>query len=213
MPQILNTAAIENDLRLEAQQPCGRLEWLEESYREPGEFLVRTERRIGWHASPRLERALCSASMTSITISSFATFNNPAPALSWYDLASGYRNISYKELGEYGCSQSRFLGPTWPEGRTIRSVSSGPWVLEMIVELLAALKIGCVFHFFLPREKDFCKRRLDVLQPDHIVVDTMHQFLVVRVEHKSSEGRHAPGYDLPSAGTVFHVSIRSDCFP
>jgi hypothetical protein len=169
MPQILEAAAIEKSLRLEAQQPCGKLKWLEESCREPGEF---------WRALKGAFDARLAAPGVSSLFSRYNFYhdiiirnlNNPAPALSWYDLASGFRNVSYRELGAMAAAKAGF----W----TRRGLKAGHKLciirttgLEMAVELLAALKIGCRISFLPPQGKGFLQSRLAALMPDYIVTD------------------------------------------
>lgn len=172
MPQILEAAAIEKSLRLEAQQPCGRLEWLEESYREPGEF---------WHALKKAFDARVAAPGASSLFSRYNFYhdiivrnlNNPAPALSWYDVASGFRSVSYREIGNMAAARAgRWTRSGLKPGQTlciIRFVC-----LELIVEMMAALKAGCRISFLPPQGKGFLQRRLEALQPDYIAIDAMH---------------------------------------
>jgi hypothetical protein len=176
MPQILNTAAVENDLRLEAQQPCGKLEWLEESYREPGEF---------WRALKGAFDARGAAPGASSLFSKYNFYHdivirnlhNPTPALSWYDLATGYRNISYKELGNMAAAKAGFwVRRGLKAGNTLCIIRT--MGLEMAVELLAALKIGCRISFLLPQGKGYLQRRVAALKPDYIVTDELYHPLL-----------------------------------
>ncbi len=172
MPQILEAAAIEKSLYLEAQQPCGKLEWFEESCREPGEF---------WRALKGTFDARFAAPGISSLFSRYNFYhdsiirnlNNPAPALSWYDVASGFRRVSYRELGNMAAAKAgRWVRGGLEPGQTICIIRVV--CLELIVEMLAALKAGCMISFLLPQGKSFLQRRLEALQPDHIVIDTMH---------------------------------------
>ena len=169
MLQVLETASIENDLRLDGQQPCGKLEWLEDSYRDTGDF---------WRALKGAFDARYAVHGVSALFSRYNFYhdiivrnrNNTAPALSWYDLASGFRSISYSELGAIATAKAGFwarlgLRP----GQTLCIIR--PMGLEMAVELLAALKTGCRISFLHPQGKGFLQRRLEALKPDHIIID------------------------------------------
>jgi hypothetical protein len=176
MPQLLEAAAIENGLRLDGQRPYVRLEWLEESYGDTEGF---------WHALKKTSDARFAVPGVSSLFSKYGFYhdiivrnlNNPAPALSWYGLASGFRNVSYRELGAMADAKAGFLARLGVKpGQTLCIIRA--MCPELIFEMLAALKMGCVLSFLPPQGKGFLQRRLDVLQPDHIVIDAMHRSLL-----------------------------------
>jgi hypothetical protein len=172
MPQILETALMENDLRLDGQQPCRKLEWLEESYRDTEGF---------WSALKRTFDARFAAQGVSSLFNRYNFYhdiiirnlNNSAPALCWHNPASGFRNISYRELGSMAAAKAS----TWTHlglkpGQTLCIIR--PLCLELIGETLAALKTGCRISFLPPQGKGFLRRRIEALQPDFIAADSMH---------------------------------------
>jgi hypothetical protein len=176
MPQILEAAAIENGLRLDGQRPYVRLEWLEESYGDTESF---------WHALKKTSDARFAVPSVSSFFSRYGFYhdiivrnlNNPAPALSWYELASGFRNVSYRELGAMADAKAGFWARLGVKpGQTLCIIRA--MCPELIFEMLAALKMGCVLSFLPPQGKGFLQRRLDALQPDHIVIDAMHSSLL-----------------------------------
>jgi hypothetical protein len=210
MAQILEAAAIETSLRLEAQQACGKLAWLEESYREPGEF---------WRALKGAFDARVVASGASSLFSRYnfyhdiivCNLNNPAPAFSWYDSASGLNNVSYREIGDMAAAKAGIWVRTGLKpGQSlciIRLVC-----LDLIVEMMAAMKIGCIVSFLPPQGKGFLQRRLEALEPDYIVTDSMYLPLLSAWTEKVLPERelradmsHERGqsFAYPSGQTVF----------
>jgi hypothetical protein len=172
MPQILETAIMENDLRLDGQQPCGKLEWLEESYRDSESF---------WQS---LKQAYDARSAVRGVSSIFGKYNfyydivvrnvnNPSPALCWHDTVSGFRDISYRELGSMAAAKAA----SW--ARSGLKPGQGlciirPLCLDLIVETLAALKTGCMISFLPLQGRGFLQRRLEALQPDFIASDPLY---------------------------------------
>jgi len=168
----LDIASIENDLRLDGQQPYRNLEWLEDSYRNPGDF---------WRSLKGAFDARFAAKGISTLFSKYNFYhelivrnsNNAKPALCWYEPASGIKSISYRELGSLAAAKAGHwdrLGVL--PGQTLCVIRS--MGLEMTVELLAALKTGCTISFLPPQGKVFLQRRLEVLKPDHIAIDDRH---------------------------------------
>ncbi|OPY06422.1 MAG: hypothetical protein A4E66_02200 [Syntrophus sp. PtaB.Bin001] len=172
MPNNLNTAAIENDLRLDAQQPCGKLEWLKTSYLNTTDF---------WRSFKGAFDAHSAAHGISTLYGRYNFYhdivvrnrNNSSPAFCWYEPSSGIRSISYSELGFLAAAKAG----NWARlgvvpGQTlciIRTIG-----LEMTVELLAALKTGCRISFLYPQGRSLLQKRLEALKPDHIAIDERH---------------------------------------
>jgi len=172
MPQILETAVIENDLRLDGQQPCGKLEWLEESYRDSGVF---------WQSLKQAYDARFAVHGVSSLFGKYNFYrdiivrnvNNPSPALCWHDSASGFRNISYRELGSMAAAKAAGWSRSGLKpGKTLCIIRT--LCLDLIVETLAALKTGCMISFLPLQGRGFLQRRLEVLQPDFIASDPMY---------------------------------------
>ena len=174
--QLLNIALIENDLRLDSQMPCGELKWLEDSCRNTEDF---------WWSLKRTFDSLFSMQSTTFLFNRYNFYHdiilrhrdNAFPAMRWYDSASGFMEISYRELGNLAAAKA----DAWAiyglkAGETICIIRS--MGIELAVDLLAALKIGCAASFLLPQGKSFLKKRLDALKPEHIVIDKKHLFLV-----------------------------------
>ncbi len=210
MQRILETALIENEMRLGGQQQCGRLEWLENSYRDPASF---------W-------RALKGAFDSRFAIHGVSTLfkrynfyhdiiirnrNNPASALCWNEPISGIKSISYGELGKLAVAKA----DSWSR----RGVEPGQTVciirtmgLPMMVELLAALKTGCRICCLYPQGRGYLQRRLEALKPDHIVIDERHAPLLADwgklVVVESDTGRNIlnereQSFTYPSGQVVF----------
>jgi len=168
----LETASIENDLRLDGQQQCGKLEWLEASYRDTGDF---------WRSLKGAFDARFATHGTSTLYSKYNFYhdiivrnrNSTAPAFCWYEFASGIRSISYSELGSLATAKAG----NWARlgllpGQTLCIIRT--MGVEMTVELLAALKTGCRISFLYPQGRSFLQRRLEALKPDHITIDDRH---------------------------------------
>lgn len=148
----------------------------EESYRDTENF---------WHALKKTLDARFAVPGVSSLFSKYGFYhdiivrnlNNSAPALSWYDLTSGFRTVSYRELGAMAAAKAGFwtrLGVK--PGHTLCIIRA--MCPELIFEMLAALKMGCIISFLPPQGKGFLQRRLEALQPDHIVIDTIHLSLL-----------------------------------
>jgi hypothetical protein len=176
MPQILNTAIIENDLRLDGQQPCGKLEWLEEGHRNTQDF---------WRALKSTHDSFFDISGASVLFNKYNFYhdiitrnrNNTAPALCLYDLAAGFREISYSQLGTMASAKASVwasLGLRPEESLCIIRLMG----LDLIIDLLAALKAGLKVSFLPPQGKSFLERRLEALKPDHIVIDEQYLSLL-----------------------------------
>ena len=210
MPQILNTDLIENDLRLDGQQPCGKMEWLEESHLNAHDF---------WRALKSTHDSFFDISGASVLFNKYNFYhdiitrnrNNTAPALCWYDLADGFMEISYGDLGTMAAAKANVwahLG-LHPEKTLCIIRDMG---LDLTVDLLAALKTGCMISFLPPQGKGFLERRLKELKPDHIVIDEQYLSLLpawtehVLTENQAEEGAHRESerfYVYPSGQAVF----------
>ncbi len=176
MSQVLNTDLIENDLRLDGQQPCGKLEWLEEGHRNTQGF---------WRALKSTHDSFFDISAASVLFNKYNFYhdiitrnrNNTAPALCLYDLTADFREISYSQLGTMASAKASMwarLGLHPEESLCIIR----PMGLDLVVDLLAALKTGLKVSFLPPQGKAFLERRLEALKPDHIVIDEQYVSLI-----------------------------------
>ncbi|MEN6318100.1 MAG: hypothetical protein ABFD82_05035 [Syntrophaceae bacterium] len=172
MPQILETAIIENNLRLDGQQPCGKLEWLEESYRDSGSF---------WQSLKQAYDVRFAVHGVSSIFGKYNFYydivvrnvNNPSPALYWHDPVSGFRNISYRELGSMAAAKAAsWVRSGLKPGQTLCIIRN--LCLDLIVETIAALKLGCIISFLPLQGRGFLQRRLEALQPDFIASDPLY---------------------------------------
>lgn len=169
MPHILESASVEKDLRLNGQQPFRKPEWLKESYRDTEGF---------WNALKRTGDARFAVQSVSSLFKRYNFYhdiitrnlNSPAPALCWYDGASGFRSISYKDLGALSSAKAAgWVNSGMTAGQSLCIIR--PMGLDLMVDILAALKIGCTISLLTPQGKGFIQRRLAALAPDHIVTD------------------------------------------
>ena len=151
MPQELNTALIEDELRRDSQQSCGKLQWLEDSYKKPEEFCR------GLKSAFDARFAMQGASSLFTRYDFYYDIivrnrDNTAPALFWNDLADGLSEISYRDLG----IKARGKASLWAHlglepGRTLCIIR--PMGLDLAVDLLAALMTGCRISFLPPPGK------------------------------------------------------------
>jgi hypothetical protein len=182
MSHVLNTNFIENNLRLDGQQPCGKLEWLEESHRHTQGF---------WRALKSTHDAFFDISGVSVLFNKYNFYhdiitrnrNNPSPALCLYDLTADFREISYSQLGTMASAKAGMwarLGLHPEESLCIIR----PMGLDLAIDLLAALKTGLKVSFLPPQGKAFLERRLEALKPDHIVIDEPYLSLLTAWKDK-----------------------------
>jgi hypothetical protein len=210
MPNNLNTALVENELRLEGQQQCGKMEWLKDSYDRPADF---------WSSLQGAFDARFAVHGTSTLYGKYDFYhdiivrnrNNAAPALCWNDPVSGIRSISYGELGSLAAAKAGH----WTRlgllpGQTLCIVRT--MGLEAVIELLAALKLGCRISFLPPRGTRFLQRRLEALEPDHITLAERHIPLLAqwseRVLSEDAAGKkirneREQSFSYPSGQVVF----------
>jgi len=193
MTTILESASMENDLRLPGMEPFVQPEWLSESYRDADSF---------WKALKKTGDARFAVKSVSSLFTRYNFYhdiitrnlNNPSPAIYWQDGAAGFRSLSYRELG--ALSAAKAAG--WQQG----GLKAGqhlciirPAGLDLLVELVAALKLGCTMSFLPPQGRGFIQRRLTALEPDHIATDkTYGPFLsewrkIVLADRAGGEGK------------------------
>ena len=169
MQKTLQIAAIENELRLDGQQPCGRLEWLADSYRNGDQF---------WRLLKGAADALLPGKLSSVLFAQYNLYYDfiarnmhlQNPAFSWYEPFSGMKSVSFRELGQYASGRASF----WRD-RGLTSEQTlcivRPTGFELLVELMAALKIGCRTVLLPPLGRGFIQRRLAVLDLKYIAAD------------------------------------------
>lgn len=169
MQKNLQIAAIENELRLDSQQPCGKLEWLDSSYSNNEDF---------WRSLKGAADELLPVKLSSILFTQYnfhydfivRNLGLSNPALSWYEPASGFKSLSYRELGDLVSARATaWKGAGLKPGQTVCIIR--PMGLDLIVELFAALKIGCKAVVLPQRGSSFIRRRLEALDPPFIAAD------------------------------------------
>ncbi len=167
--QFPGLSVIESELRLASQQPCGKLEWLQRSYQDPDSFWQFLKGTLDARYGEQGGSILCDRYNFFHDII-VRNRNNPAAAFCWYDTGNEPAQVSYPELGALAstraaCWSAQGLKP----GQTV--VLIRPMGIELVVDLLAALKAGAVISLLPPRGRGYLKRRLEALQPDHLAVD------------------------------------------
>ncbi|MEN6465520.1 MAG: hypothetical protein ABFD62_10105 [Syntrophaceae bacterium] len=169
MQKNLQIATIENELRLDSQQPCGKLEWLENSYRDNESF---------WRSLKGAADELLPVKLSSVLFTQYNFYydfivrnmNLSNPALSWYEPASGFKSLSYRELGDRVSARAAiWKGAGLKPGETVCIIR--PLGLDLVVELFAALKTGCKAVVLPQRGSGFIQRRLAALDPPFIAAD------------------------------------------
>jgi hypothetical protein len=172
----MQIAQIENDLRIEEQQSCPGLSWLNDSYGDGLEF---------WRSLKNAADDLFPVKTTSALFQRYNLYydfllrnlNSPAPAFIFYEANSGFKNLSYRELHERALEKTalwKSLGVD--EQQTvcvIRTIG-----VELIVELAAALQIGCRVVFLPPLGRSYLQKRLALLGPARISCAKIHLSLL-----------------------------------
>lgn len=165
----MQIAQMQNDLRIEEQQPCPKLSWLNDSYGAGQEF---------WQSFKDSADEIFSVKTTSSLFKKYNLYNDlfvrnlnsPNPAFIFYEANAGFENLSYKELHERALARaSLWKSQGVDEKQTvcvIRDIGA-----ELIVELAAALQIGCRMAFLPPRGMSYLQKRLALLEPDHISLE------------------------------------------
>ncbi len=156
--------AIYKSLACPQATPFRKPAWLAKSYSDPLSFwnglLDAQDKLFSW---PRKSRLFKSYDFFHDII--VRNRKNEAPALRIYD--GGWQDHSYASLGKRAAQAARY----WEN----QGVLSGDCVClihpigcELVISLLAALKIGLIISMLPPGAKRFLDRRLQMLQPDHI---------------------------------------------
>ena len=169
MPQVFDLDLIENDLRLDSQEPCEVLQWLEESYLDSGTFW----RELKNHCDACFSERGVSSLFNSYNFYHDIVMpnrNNAAPAMRWYDSTTGMQEISYQNLESVAAERAKeWIRQGLHPGQTVCIIR--PMGSEFVVDLLAGLKTGSVISFLPPQAKGFLQRRLEALEPDFIAAD------------------------------------------
>jgi hypothetical protein len=160
---------IENDLRIEEQQPCPKFGWLNDSYGAGQEF---------WQSFKDAADEMFSVPTTSTLFKKYNLYydlilrnlNNPSPAFVFYEAKSGFKNISYKELHERALAKTSLWKSQGVNDKktvcVVRTIGT-----ELMVELAAALQIGCRVAFLAPLGKSYLQKRLALLEPEHVSLE------------------------------------------
>ncbi|NTW78239.1 MAG: hypothetical protein HGB33_10820, partial [Syntrophaceae bacterium] len=209
----MQISRIENELRIEAQQPCPKLNWLNNSYGAGQEL---------WQSFKDAADELFSVKTTSTLFKRYNLYNdlilrninNPSPAFVFYEAKSGLKNLSYKELHERAVAKAALWKAQAVNDKktvcVIRAIGT-----ELMVELAAALQIGCRLAFLPPLGRSYLQKRLALLEPEHISLDERNISLLsdvfrekilsaVRIENNM--GNEKGGcFNYVSGRTVFAV--------
>jgi hypothetical protein len=171
-----DTGAVEDSLRQTERRQGIELQWLEESCRDPGHFWTLVKGAFDQRFSRHSHSVLLSK-YDFYYDSIIRNSNNSGPALIWYELVSGLRSLSYKELGILASAQaSKWTHLGLVPGKTICIIR--PIGVDLAVEMLAGLKTGCRISLLSPQGRGLVARRLEALKPDHITIDDRHISLV-----------------------------------
>lgn len=166
----MQIAQIQNDLRIEEQQPCPKLSWLSDSYGADREF---------WQSFKGAADDLFTVKTTSSLFNRYNLYydlflrnlNNSNPAFIFYEAGSGFKNISYKELHEKALEKTSLWKSLGVDDKQtvciIRKVG-----VELMVELAAGLQIGCRVAFLPPLGRSYLQKRLVLLEPEYVSLET-----------------------------------------
>lgn len=205
---ILDIASIERELAVDALESLGDLVWLDESYHNPATF---------WEALVQAQKKLSSWGVKSIPLKCYDFYHdivirnqeNNAPAFRWYDSILGWKEISYFELGYLAGEKAANWISSGVQPHQILCVMY-PVGQNCVVSLLAALKIGVTLSFLPPMGKCFVQKRLQALNPDHIVTDEIYvsllgkwqKCLLVDNESDKKETQIEHSYTYPSGAII-----------
>ena len=168
----LDLAAIENSLCCPGIQGPDNIAWLESSWENPGSF---------WHGLVQAHQRQVPGRVKSELFRHYDFFydlagrfkDRPLQAMQVLDSKGRAQSLSYAELGRQAALLSRaWAGAGAKNGQLVALVlHPGP---ELAAALLAALKLGLVFSFVPPQGRWLVQRRLKALDPDHLVMDSLH---------------------------------------
>ncbi len=172
----MQIAQIENELRIEALQPCPKLSWLKDSYDAGREF---------WQSFQEAADEMFSVKTTSALFKRYNLYHdlilrnidNPSPAFVFYGVKSGFKNLSYQELHERALAKTSLWKSRGVNDEktvcVIRTIGA-----ELMIELAAALQIGCRLAFLPPWGKSYLQKRLALLEPEYISLEKKNKSLL-----------------------------------
>ncbi|MEW5804187.1 MAG: hypothetical protein AB1847_18990 [bacterium] len=163
----LNMSLIERELSRNKGEHPGELAWLEESYRNFSAF---------FHALKTTQDRFSPLAGKSVPLKRYDFFYDlitrhqgmTTPAFRWYDPVQGWQEISYGELGAAATKKAAFWINSQVEAGQHLCIMH-PFGAKYVISLLAAWKIGLVISSLPPQGNRFWQRRLEALNPDHIV--------------------------------------------
>lgn len=165
----LDLTHVERQLCPEGSSPPEDLTWLHASYDDPGAF---------WLSLQKAQAAFFDNAAKSTACVGYDFYydivcrnlESETPAFRYYDVLHGWRECSYRELGEAATQKSLAWTETGASaGQKVCIIQPlGP---EVVISLLAALKMGLVISLLPPLGRRFVGRRLANLSPDHIDTD------------------------------------------
>lgn len=187
----LDRTLIGKDLDKKGLEPPPKIGWLLESYQNPTDF---------WEALDRSQKSFFPWPRKSVPFRSYDFYHdiitcnlrNTEPAFRWYDSVSGWQEISYPELGELASRKtSAWIDSGVQPGQKICIIY--PLGKDLIVSLMAALKMGLVVSLLPPLGTEFLKLRMEVLDPDHIVTDEIYLSPLQAWLNRSLSANEPPG--------------------
>lgn len=169
----LDLASMEGALVRDGVEPVGDLSWLAQSHLDPETFWFRlvetTEPLFPWRAK-------------SVPFGKYDFFHdivarnrqNQAPALRWYESATGWGELGYGQLGEAAAARADLWGRCGVQpGHKVCIV--GNMGCFAAVSVLAALKLGAELTLLPPQGSDFVRRRVNNLAPEWIAAEWLNQ--------------------------------------
>jgi hypothetical protein len=172
-------------LIVEGFDPAEKLDWLEKSYAEPGdffkEFLAITHGKYGYTSKSRVFRQY------DFYYDIFEKKGTPEDiAYIDYDSNNNRREVTYKKLRQLVDAKAY----DWQ----VRGAVNGKLIclvyklsLEYLVCVLAALKLGLILSFLSPARPYLLKKQLRALDPDYISTDAAYALVVNEFQDKLIE--------------------------
>ena len=176
MPMHIDRTLIEKDLYKKGLDPSPEIEWLLESHKNPSEF---------WEALHHSQKSFFPLPRKSVPFKSYDFYHdiftcnlkNADPAFRWYDSLIGWQEILYPELGKLVSRKtSVWIASGVQPGQKLCIIY--PLGLDLVVSLMAAFKVGLVVSLLPILGSEFLKKRLEILDPDHIATDEIYYSLL-----------------------------------
>jgi hypothetical protein len=160
-------------LEIEAQEPLPRVEWLEQSWREPRPFWAGL---LAHHSErgrvPLKSRAFQHYDLYHDAVVRHLEGPERRDAFRWYDDEAGWQALPYDQLH----AMASRLAAEWvaagvkPGQKVALVLSEGP---ELLLTLVTAWKLGCVPSILPATGARWTRRRLEALAPERIATDDL----------------------------------------